>query len=162
MSAAPPDTPSHAGRVKLAARIVLAFLGVGPPIGGLTLLLLSLVDEAFGRVEFGLLPSQELGSAPGEFLTHLLVASYWFGAVPIGGAGLAIGIKQAFFGPAPWWMAFGAGVVAGVVIAGIFSVLLFSGSVSGVVQLALFLSYVVPIMLCWRMVRSWQFGSASY
>jgi hypothetical protein len=169
MSTALRERPSLAARLRRAMGILLVFVAAGPPIGGLAFLLLSLVEEAFGRVGskfvplYKFAPLYELRMSPGGTLFAIVLASYVVGAAPIGAAGVAIGIKQAFLGRTRWWMALGAGFVAGVAFDMSFNGFDLSTALEefGVFESVLILSCVVAIMLCWRMVRSWHFGSVA-
>jgi hypothetical protein len=161
MSTAPRERPSLAARLRRAMGILLVFVAAGPPIGGLAFLVLSLVEEAFGRVGSKFVPSFDLRMSPGETLFGIMLAGYVVGAAPIGAAGLAIGIKQAFLGRTTWWMALGVALLAGVAFDVTFNDFDLSTAREefGVFQSVLILSCMVPIMSCWRMVRNWHFAS---
>jgi hypothetical protein len=150
---AAPGLPARVGRI---IGIVLVFVVAGPPIGGLAFLLLALLvttSGAMGKFD----PVYELTvSPPPVLLISGMVVSYLFGAGPVAAAGLAIGIKQAFFGPTAWWMALGAGFAVGTVLLERLGEDLDLGRF----QAVLILACVVPIMLCWGMVRNWHFASA--
>jgi hypothetical protein len=105
----------------------------------------------------------DLRMSPGSTLFGIMLASYVVGAAPIGAAGVAIGIKQAFPGRTAWWMALCAGFVAGVAFDMSFNNFDLSTAWEefGVFESVLILSCVVPIMSCWRMVRDWDFASVA-
>jgi hypothetical protein len=165
MSTALREQPSLAARLRRAMGILLVFVAAGPPIGGLAFLVLSLVVEAFSRAKFApvykFAPLYELRMSPGGTLYAIVLASYVVGAAPIGAAGLAIGIKQAFLGRTRWWMALGVALLAGVAFDVNFNDFDLSTALEefGVFQSVLILSCMVPIMSCWRMVRNWHFAS---
>jgi hypothetical protein len=156
MSAAVPARPSLGARVWRAFGIVLVFVAAGSPIGGLVFTLLGAATYGnWGKFD----PVYELTQAsPLDLLLESIFFGYWFGAGSTAVAGLAIGIKQAFFGPTTWWMALGMGFVAGVVLVenleGGFD---FDRDHAGPYAV-LILTCVVTIMLCWRMVRNWYFA----
>jgi hypothetical protein len=149
------ESPSLAARVGRAIGIVLVFVAAGSPIGGLAFTLLVAASYgAMGKFD----PVYELTQSPLGLLLESVAFGYWFGAGPTAVAGLAIGIKQAFFGPTTWWMALGMGFVAGVVLVeNLGSGFDFDRDYSGR-HAVLILTCVVPIMLCWRMVRNWYFA----
>jgi hypothetical protein len=147
--------PSLGARVWRAIGIVLVFVAAGSPIGGLAFTLLGAATYgSWGKFD----PVYELTDSPLGLLLESIFFGYWFGAGSTAVAGLAIGIKQAFFGPTTWWMALGMGFVAGVVLVenleGGFD---FDPDHAGRYAV-LILTCVVAIMLCWRMVRNWYFA----
>jgi hypothetical protein len=145
-SAALRYSPGLAARVMRAIGVMLVFVAAGSPIGGLAFALL------------GAATYRSWGSSLLELVVDSVAFGYWFGAKPTAVAGLAIGIKQAFFGPTSWWMALGMGLVAGVVLVeelgGDFD--LDPGHAAH--HAVLILTCVLAIMLCWRMVRNWHFA----
>jgi hypothetical protein len=154
-SAAPRGSPSLAARVWRAIAMVLVFVAAGSPIGGLAfMLLVAATYGSWGRVD----PVFELIHSPLDLLLESMFFGYWFGAGPTAVAGLAIGIKQAFFGPTTWWMALGMGFVAGVVLVEELGGGFESDSDHVAHHAVLILTCVVAIMLCWRMVRNWYFA----
>jgi hypothetical protein len=153
MSAVLRASPSLGARIGRAIGIALFFVVAGPPIGGLVFLLFALTVGPIGKFD----PVYELTSSPPALLMITgVVVSYVFGAGPIAVAGLAIGIKQAFFGPTAWWVALGAGFAVGIVLVERME----EGFDLDRFEAVLMLACVVPIMLCWGMVRSWHFASA--
>jgi hypothetical protein len=156
VSAALRQPPSLAARVGRAIGMVLVFVAAGSPIGGLAFTLLVAATSGSWGSRFA--PIYELTQSRLGLLLESIFLGYWFGAGPAAVAGLAIGIKQAFFGPTSWWMALGMGFVAAVVLV---------ENLDGGFDLApdhaaphavLILACVVPIMLCWMMVRNWYFA----
>jgi hypothetical protein len=153
MSAALRATPSLAARLGRAIGIVLVFVVAGPPIGGFALLLFS---ASLSVIDPGL-PGSELTMPQLGLVLTIIFFSYVFGAGPAALVGLAIGIKQAFFGPTTWWLALLLGLVAGAVFAERMGAMNFA-PING----ALFiLTCVVPTMLCWVVVRDWHLPPAS-
>jgi hypothetical protein len=91
------------------AAIILLFILVGPPLGGV-----------FG-VMLATLSTISSGSSPkfGDFLMGLIMGpllSYIIGAVPAAVAGLTIGIKQVYFAGAGWRFALGVGALVGIAL----------------------------------------------
>jgi hypothetical protein len=144
--------PGLASRIGRVIGIVLVFVAAGSPIGGLVFSLLAAATHgSWGKFD----PLFELSQYPGGLLLESIVFGYWFGAGATAVAGLALGIKQAFFGSTTWWMALGTGFVAGVVLmenlGGDFD---FAPDYAGR-RAVLILSCVAAIMLCWSLVRNW-------
>jgi hypothetical protein len=155
VSAALRPPPSLAARVGRAIGIVLVFVAAGSPIGGFAFtLLVAATYGSWGKF----MPVYDLTHSPLDLLLESLLFGYAFGVWSTAVAGLAIGIKQAFFGPTTWWMALGMGFVAGVVLVeNLEGGLDFDRDHAGPYAV-LILTCVVTIMLCWRMVRNWYFA----
>jgi len=142
---------------------VLTFVLVGPPIGAfVTWSLLAIVS----RPQAAGAPSTDLLAVP---IVALLIMpfAYFYGVVPAALAGLAIGIKQAFFGRTTWPMALGVGLLVGVIFLegfdmlgprGVFRPTRYDGSPIAELPGILILTCVVPTMLCWALVRNRYFA----
>jgi hypothetical protein len=155
VSAALLRSPSLAARLGRAIGVMLVFVAAGPPIGFLALTLLAAITSSrWGKFD----PVFDLIHSPLDFLLGTLLFGYAFGAGPLALAGLAIGTRQACFGPAPWWMALGMGLVAGVVLVEILGAGFELDPDHPARYVVLVLSCVVPVMLCWRMLRNWYFA----
>jgi hypothetical protein len=155
VSAALRQPPSLAARVGRAIGLVLVFVAAGSPIGGLAFtLLVAATYGSSGKFD----PVYEFTTSPPGLLLESLFFGYWFGAGPAAVAGLAIGIKQAFFGPTTWWMALGMGLVAGVVLVENLGGGFEFDPDHAAPYAVLILTCVVAIMLCWWMVRDWYFA----
>ncbi len=154
MSAALRRSPGIAGRIGRIIAIVLVFVVVGPLVGGPAFMLLMRVAAAFGVL--GPLRPEFLAPPSEVFLTGILFG-YVFGAGPVAVAGLAIGIKQAFFGPTSWWMALAAAFLTSVILIESLVDDLASSNFFAV----LILSCVVSVLMCWMMVRDWYFAASA-
>jgi hypothetical protein len=168
VSAKPPRAalhvrPSAAARIWRLIAIVLVFVVLAPLIGAL--IWVALV-AGIGR-------SPDLdGSDPDRHLVTLLgliyavPMSYYFGAAPAAAAGLVIGTTQAFFGRAGWPLALGTALVVAI------AVLQRSGQLPLVgapdqspfpeYPAIMILACLVPVMLCWVLVRGWYFPSPAW
>jgi hypothetical protein len=154
MSAALRATPSLLARLGRTVGIALVFVAAGPPIGGFALLLLSASLSMMIGPSF---PGSDLTMPQLGLVLTVIFFSYFFGAGPAALVGLAIGIKQAFFGSTTWRLALLLGLVAGAVFAERMGAMNFSG-----VNEALFiLTCVIPTMLCWVIVRDWYLPSTT-
>jgi hypothetical protein len=163
VSAAIRARPSPAARIGRLIEIVLIFVVLGPPIGGFVLFLLTAASTGNPHTLVDLLnvPFFVLGAA---------IFSYPFGAAPAALAGLAIGIKQAFFGRTTWPMALAVGLIASpVFLEGFYSFYPrlgvraqgFNALPSPEFSAILILTCLVPTMLCWTLVRSPYFAPPS-
>jgi hypothetical protein len=151
--------PSAATRIGLMIEIVLIFVVVGPPIGGVIILMLTAAGVGHPRDQV------ELFNGP-AFVLFAAIFSYPFGAAPAALAGLAIGIKQAFFGPTTWPMALAIGLIDGtVLLKGLDSVYPRARALNVLplpeYSAILILTCLVPTMLCWSLVRSQYFAPPS-
>ena len=163
MSAARSAEPGRAARGRRLIGIVLTFVVIGPPIGAFVAWSLLAV---VARQENASVTSTDLLAVP---IVALLIMpfAYLYGAVPAAFAGLAIGIKQAFFGRTTWPMALGVGFLVGVIFLegfdmlgprGVFRPTRFDGSPITELPGILILTCVVPTMLCWVLVRNRYFA----
>ena len=168
MSADPPNAalhvrPSAAARIWRLIAIVLVFVVLAPLIGAL--IWVALVAG------IGLSPDFD-GSDPDRHwvtllgLIYAVPMSYYFGTAPAAAAGLVIGTTQAFFGRAGWPLALGTALVVAV------AVLQRSGQLPLLAApdqspfpeypAIMVLACLVPVMLCWVLVRGWYFPSPAW
>ncbi|HEY6255274.1 MAG TPA: hypothetical protein VIY51_05715 [Xanthobacteraceae bacterium] len=156
MSAPRSAGPGPLARIGALIAIVLVFVVLGPPIGAFAWVLMIVNIESLrqGAID----PFQVLLVVP---------IGYLFGIAPAAAGGLALGIRQAFFGRATWAMALAVGFVAGAIllkdIDGLdpdarFQARGFDGSRLPQYSAILLLTCVIPTMLCWVLVRSWYFA----
>jgi hypothetical protein len=167
VSAALRDQPSLFARVGRTLGIMLVFVAVGPPIGGVAFWVFALAAEAvFGQLGSKFAPLYELRMmSVHEFIGWEWI-SFAIGVVPIGLAGLAVGIRQAFFGPAPWWMALGTGLLVGLGFAQALGFGFDFDSFEDAYRSARYPAFLAPtfmvsIMACWGLVRNWHFAPAA-
>jgi hypothetical protein len=163
VSAARSTAPGRAARGRRLIGIVLTFVALGPPIGFfVTWSLLVIV----ARPENASATSTDLLAVP-IILLLIMPFAYLYGVVPAALAGLAIGIKQAFFGRTTWPMALGVGLLVGVIFLegfdiigprGVFRPTRYDGSPIPELPGILILTCVVPTMLCWALVRNRYFA----
>jgi hypothetical protein len=132
--------------------IVLIFVLLGPPVGAVTFV---------GMLTLGF--AADTGNPEGAMwvgiflLIYGLFLSWFIGFVPALIAGALVGVRQAFFGPVPFWMAGLIGLVVGLgAHAGSGDVLVpwNDGSYALFVPLCL-----VPTLACWLAAK--LVGSAS-
>jgi hypothetical protein len=139
--------------------IVLAFMLVGPPIGGLTFWLVGSISAAFS-------PDYTLGAGPFARVTAdqavsifllTIVGSYLLGAAPAAIAGATLGFVQIHYGRTPWYAALACGVVVGAGYAGYLFIVsshaggnpparMYEGAVAVLIC-------VVPTLVCWALMR---------
>lgn len=145
---ADPPGPTPLRRVGRVLAVVLVFVLLGPPVGALAFMLTAAL--------IGLGRSADLAGLTWIALFALIYAvplSYLIGAVPAAVAGLIVGIRQVYFGPATWPYAVGAGLVVGC------GVLIVSGqritADSDVSLPVIMMTCLVPTLVCWLFVRGW-------
>jgi hypothetical protein len=151
VSAALLARPSAAVRISRLITIVLIFVLLGPPIGGVIWLVLTAAGMGHPNTQV------ELFDGP-VFVLFAAIFSYPFGAAPAALAGLAIGIKQAFFGRTTWPMALAIGLIDGTVLLEGLDGVYPSARALNVLPFPeysaiLILTCLVPTMLCWGLVR---------
>ena len=142
-------------RIGALLAVVLVFVVLGPPIGVFVWSLL--IVDVDGLRQAAIDPFD---------LMLMVPIGYVFGTAAAGAAGLALGIRQAFFGRATWPMAIGAGLLAGAVllrdVEALDPNLRFRphGLDGARLQLIsiLFLTCIIATMLCWALERSWYFA----
>jgi hypothetical protein len=143
--------PSHGSRIMRVLGIVMVFVLLGPPVGGITFMLTAAL--------IGLGSGADLAGLTWVALFAVIYAvplSYFAGTVPAAIAGLLLGIRQAYFGPATWPYAVGVGLLIG------FGLLYMSGQRIGPDADApvpvLLATCLVPTLVCWLVVRGWHFA----
>ncbi len=156
MSAALRQAPGLAARIGRLIAVVLVFLLLAPPIGALIWVAL--------LVGIGLPPEWEATEVDRHWATVLgliyaVPMSYYFGAAPAAVGGLVIGFWQSFVGRAGWPLALGTGLLVAI------AVLDRSGQRAFVAtpdqspfpeySAVVILACLIPILLCWGLVRGW-------
>jgi hypothetical protein len=139
-------------------RIVLGFMFIGPPVGGLTILIANLFFHLFSPEHtqaagaFG----WSIETALGVFV-FIIFFSYVLGAAPAAVAGLVLGFLQIRYGRTPWYVALACGVVVGVGYASYFYFIprQFGASPSAGTNAGLVLICVIPTFVCWIIMRRW-------
>jgi hypothetical protein len=158
VSAARQASPSPAARIGRLIAIVLVFVVLAPPLGAVIWVGLLAV--------IGLPPDWEVAGLDLHWLTLLgliyaVPMSYYFGAAPAAAGGLVIGVTQSFIGRAGWPLALGTGLVVAIVVLERSR----EGSFAGAPDqnpfpeypAVMILACLVPILLCWALVRDWHF-----
>ena len=155
-------TPSLAARTRLLFAIMMLFVVLGPPIGAVVAWMLLMINKIESPsdvlIEIVVLPFVALIAIP---------IGYLYGAAPAAVAGLAIGIKQAFFGRTTWPVALGVSLVASAFFLEGLDVLdpgarfVFGDSVLPGFSAIMIRACLVPTLLCWALVRSWCFAPPS-
>jgi hypothetical protein len=158
VSAIIPARPSLAARIGRLIAVVLVFVVLAPPLGAVIWIAI--------LAGLSLPPAGDAAGAGFTWLTLLgllyaVPMSYVFGAAPAAAAGLAIGIWQSFIGRAGWPLALATGLLAAI------AVLERSGLGYGAATAdespfaeypsVMILACLVPVLLCWALVRSWSF-----
>jgi hypothetical protein len=154
--------PGPAARIGRLIAIVLVFVLLAPPLGALIWVAL--------LVGIGLPPEWEATEVDRHWVTALgliyaVPMSYYFGAAPAAVGGLVIGFWQSFVGRAGWPLALGTALVVAI------AVLERSGQRALVATPAespfpeypavVILACLVPILLCWGLVRGWYVAPAT-
>jgi hypothetical protein len=157
-----PRGPGPAGRIARLLATALVFVVLGPPLGAAIWI---------GILAALSLPPQ-MDAADPSFtwftllgLIYAVPMSYFFGAGPATVAGLVIGLAQSFVGRAGWPLGLGTGFLVGVVV------LEHSGegtlapapdqSAFPEFSAILILACLISTLLCWSLVRSWNFTPAA-
>jgi hypothetical protein len=153
--------PGPAARIGRLIAVVLVFVLLAPPIGALIWVAL--------LAGIGLPPEWEVMEADrhlvvGLGLIYAVPMSYYFGAAPAAAGGLVIGFWQSFVGRAGWPLALGTGLVVAI------AVLDRSGQGAFMATpdqspfpeypAVVILACLIPILLCWGLVRSWYVAPA--
>ena len=143
--------PTCLMRMTRVLAVVLVFVLIGPPIGGIVFMMTAAL--------IGLGSGADLAGLTWVALFALIYAvplSYFAGIIPAAIAGLLLGIRQAYFGPATWPWAVGIGLLIG------FGLLYLSGQRIGEDADApvpvLLATCLVPTLVCWLIVRGWYFA----
>jgi hypothetical protein len=151
--------PSLAARVVRLIAIALMFAVLAPPIGAL--IWVALVAAISLTPDWGVPEdSRHLLTVLG--LIYAVPMSYYVGAAPAASAGLVIGFTQAFIGRAGWTLALATALGAALLV------LERSGQMSLLREprespfpeypAIMILACLVPILLCWSLVRGWYFA----
>jgi hypothetical protein len=98
-------------------------------------------------------------------LLYAVPMSYFFGAGPAAIAGLVIGLAQSFIGRAGWPLALGTGLVVAIVVLersndGSLPAAADRGAFSELSAIMM-LACLISTLLCWALVRSWNFAPAA-
>ena len=133
--------------------IVLFFMVLGPPIGGLTFILAGALSSIRSIGDVGI-AAVNIASILGVVF---LFFSYVFGTVPAAAAGLLVAAAEARCGTVSWLMAVAIGLLVGIGDAAVMA-LMSLGSIRplAVTPSGLAASIVingVPTLICWAMVR---------
>ena len=147
--------PSTAERVARMFGIAWIFLVAGPPIGTLFFLTMTAIVGMGKGADLAGLTWVALFS-----VIYGLPFGYMIGATPALVAGFAIGIRQAWFGPATIWFARATGLLTGV------GLLVMTGqplwptaeSETDVTQFSapFLVTATFCTLCCWAMVRHWH------
>jgi hypothetical protein len=133
--------------------IVLIFVVVGPPVGGLVVIYGSEIARLHSAADVSAV-TRKFANA----VALIVGMSYLLGSLPAAAAGLLVGIRQAFYGTVTWPMALGIGLIVGAAFA-VFVVI--SASRSGPASLfsapsaLMIAASVIATMVCWVCVRLW-------
>jgi hypothetical protein len=159
---ASPDIVTHPtlrARLRRLAAIVLVFVVVGPPVGLMVFLLLTMLLTP-GMDFLGLIV---VGWVAMAYAVPLIA---WFGVLTAV-AGLLVGIRQAFYGAITWPFAVAGGIALGVgsLLPGV-GYRLWSGQPilppSGVdmMLVGIVATYLSVTLVCWAIVQNWYFDRA--
>jgi hypothetical protein len=136
--------------------ILVIFVLVGPPVGAVIFLV------TVGLIGMGHQADLSGLAWVGLFaIIYGVPFGYLIGAAPAAAAGLLVGIRQAFFGRTPWWLAIAIGVLVGIgfQVATGQPVVPSDDSVGlreqGVVMA---ITCLCATLLCWGIVRHWYFA----
>jgi hypothetical protein len=152
--------PSVTARIGSLIAIVLVFVLLAPLIGAVIWVVLA--------AGIGLSPEFDAADPQRHWLILLgliyaVPTSYYFGAAPAAGAGLVIGITQAFIGRAGWPLALGTGLVVAIAVLERSGQLTFLGARDQgpfpEYPAIMILTCLVPTLMCWTLVRGWHFAS---
>ena len=142
--------PAGSDRALILFKVIMVFALLGPPLGALTFLALL----TFG---LGLAHDPNLAGAVATFGFLALFAvptSYVLGGLPALIVGGAIGMWQAFRGPASFGLAGAVGLVGALGIAGSGHWPFSDASFRGRDDFALvLLTCLIPTLICWYLVR---------
>jgi hypothetical protein len=156
VSAAMKARPGPVARIGRVIAIVLVFVALAPPLGALIWVAL--------LVGTGLPPEWEATEVDRHWVTALgliyaVPMSYYFGAAPAAAGGLVIGFWQSFVGRAGWPLALGTGLVVAIAVldrSGQGALVATPGeSPFPEYPAVVILACLIPILLCWGLVRGW-------
>jgi hypothetical protein len=146
--------PGLAARIGRVLAIMVVFAAIGPLVGAAVL-----VAVLTGMGMRDAVDESQLHVFTLVGFLYAMPLSYWLGTAPAAAAGLAIGIRQAFFGRATWPMALAVGLIVGVVMLGR-SGALPARAGDAVDSLSEFsavivLACLISTLVCWTLVRGW-------
>ena len=137
------------------ANIVIMFVFVGPPLGGLTLLWFESIWSGFSGNGFSFAQTVKLTIA---FVLGGLMLSYLFGVVPAAIVGVLVGLVEVRYGRTPWYVALALGLAVGLGYA-VYRYLVQNPAAGAAPKIydafVSILICVVPTMICWALVRKW-------
>jgi hypothetical protein len=141
-------------RIGQVLAIVLVFVLIGPPVGTMVFMMLITLIGLHYQVDLQGLSWIALFS-----LIYALPIGYMIGIAPAAASGLAIGIRQAFYGRVAWWLALAVGIIVGVgfqVLTG--QPLVPAEGASGMREqgAVMVLTCLCATMVCWALVRGWH------
>jgi hypothetical protein len=146
------STPSLKSRFIRALAILIVFVLVGPPVGALVFFLTMALFGMGQKVDLA-----GLGWIGLFALIYGVPFSYLIGIGPAAVAGLAIGIRDAFFRTATWAFAILTGLGVGVGLLVMSGQQLFPPTVSGteypISNPVLLVTCFLSTMFCWFIVR---------
>ncbi len=147
--------PSLAARIVRTIGIAWIFLAAGPPIGTVFFLMMTAVIGMGRGIDVAGLSWIALFS-----LIYGLPFGYMIGFLPALGAGLIVGGKQAWFGPASIWFAMIVGIAVGVCFLAAAGQSLWTNGEAGndSVQFnaLLVVTTAFSTLCCWAMIRRWH------
>jgi hypothetical protein len=161
VSAALPARPGPVARIGRIIAIMLVFVLLAPPLGALIWVAL--------LVGIGLPPEWDATEVDRHWVTALgliyaVPMSYYFGAAPAAAGGLVIGFWQSFVGRAGWPLALGTGLVVAIAVLdrsgqGAFMATPDQNPFPEYPAMVI-LACLVPVLLCWGLVRGWYVAPA--
>ena len=167
MMTIPPRTASlerraetaHPRRVWRVVAIMWIFLIVGPPVGTIFFMLATAL--------LGMVKGADLAGLSWVALLALIYGlpfGYFIGVWPAAATGLAIGIRQVYFGGARLWFAVLAAILIsiGFLLATGQSVWVKAGDETSFPEYSVLMivTCVVATLLCWTIVRGWYLGTS--
>ena len=160
MSSAPGSTPSTRARIKRLLAILIVFVLVGPPVGAMVFMVTVALVGLKQNVDL-----QGLVWVAFFAMIYGVPIGYLIGLWPAAAAGLLVGIRQAFFGRIPWWLAVAMGVLVGVgfqVSTGQ-PVIPADDATVGMREQGpiMIITCLASTMVCWSIVRSWYYAAST-
>jgi hypothetical protein len=144
-----PAQPTILARIGRVLGIMLIFVVVGPPIGGIVFMMTTAL--------IGFVEKADLSGLTWIALLAVIYAaplSYLIGTLPAAAAGLLVGLWQAFVGPVTWLHALAAGLVVGLAVIVLTGQRL--GADGNVSMPVILITCLVPTLVCWLIVRGWH------
>ena len=147
--------PTGGARILRVLAIAWIFVVAGPPVGTLLFLLLTAIIGMGKGADLAGLSWVALFS-----VIYGLPFGYMIGVTPALVAGLAIGIKQAWFGKATIWFALAVGLLIGLGFLFATGQPLWPATESGVDFTQFSVPFIVTTtfstLCCWAMIRHWH------